>query len=501
MGIPKAVASSVKTPGYYFAINLLGQSANPGTAPLRTLLIAPKSSAGNITPDSEVRKVSGTTDVAAALGPGTQGHLAAKKFYQRHGLGPLDVIAPTASAGSVATGTQTFTGPASESSTLRLRVAGRIVEVPWLSGETATQFATRAAASVNALGDDLPVTAAPSTGSVVYTARVAGPWGNDITLNASIYSGGGGIAITVNPTALSGGTTEPSFATALATVSTREYARIIPCLSNADATDATSSSNGERLANHITTFQQGNAALLQVGVIGHTGSTSNAKAGAIDRNNAAVEYVLGRSFQDLPCEIAAAEAGDALRCIELRPNFNRIGNVHNLYGPLDPVANKLSAVEVEDLLNNGVTPLDLDSAGVPFVVRPITTHSTSSGAPDYRAFDLSDTDGAYAVFRGLRTALPQEFPNASISPNLPAGADLLPAGVVEIRDARAFIISYLRFWVRQGVLDGVKLDAAIENDQLVVEIDDVDDSQVNVFIPHKCLRPLAKWSVVGSKAS
>jgi phage tail sheath gpL-like len=500
MSIPKAVASSVKTPGFYLAVNLLAAAANPGTAALRALLIAPKSSAGTIAVGTEVRRCFGPGDVATALGAGTLGHLAAKKFYQRHGLGSLDVVAPTASAGVVATGTQTFTGPATENTVIRLDVAGRLLDVSWLTGESATTFAARGAAAVNALGDDLPVTAAPSTGSIVYTAKIAGLWGNDILLNASIFSGGGGTAVSVNPPALSAGTLEPDFTTVLALVSTTEYGRIIACLSNADATDTSSSSNGERLALHIDAHESGNRALLQVGVVGHTGSVANAKAGAIDRNNEAVQYVFGRSFRDLPAELAGAEAGDALRAIALRPTLNRIGNVHNLYGPRDVVASRLSGAEIEDLLSNGVTPLDIDqTSGVPYLVAPITTHSTSGSAPDFRAFYLSDTDGLYDVARDLRVAIPQQFPNCSISPDLDASADALPAGVIELRDARAFIISRLRFKARDGVIDRTKLDATIESGELVVEIDESDESQVNVFIPAKIIKPLAKWSVVVAK--
>jgi phage tail sheath gpL-like len=504
MPIQKAVASSVKTPGFYLSLNLLGNPANPGTAQLRALIMAPKSSAGNITANTEVRQCFGPTDVATALGAGTPGHLAAQKLFQRFGLASLDVVAPTASAGSAAAGTQEFSGTATENSTIRLRVHGRIIDVPWLSGEDNEDFVARAVAYVNEQGNDLFVTAVDATsGAMTYSAKIAGPWGNDVRLHASILEGGGGITIDTNPAACTGGTTEPTFATALTLVSTTEYRRIIPCLSNADAADTSSSSNAERLALHIDAFEDGLGALLQVGVVGVTGSVANAKAGAIDRNNEAMQYVLGRVFDDLPCELAGAEAGDALRFMTTdRPNFNRIGNVHNLYGPRDVVTNKLSDTEVEDLLNNGVTPLQVDSlTGAIYVVRPITTHSTFGGAPDYRALDLPDTDGLFSVFGDLRVATPQQFPNCSISPDLPPGSDPLPPGVVEVKDVRAFVISRLRFWTRQGVLNKAALDLAIENDDLSVEIDESDGTQVNIFVPATVIRPLAKFGMVGNKVA
>jgi phage tail sheath gpL-like len=503
MPITKAVASSVKTPGFYLLLNLLGNPANPGLSAYRALIIAPKSSAGNITPNTEVRQCYGPADAAIAVGAGTPGHLASKRFFQRFPLGVLDIVSPTASAGAAATATQTFTGPATESSTIRFRIHGRLIDVAWLSGESAATFVARAVATINQFADDLFVTASDATGgSLLYTAKVAGPWGNDVRLHAAIQDGGGGIAVTVNPVACTGGMTEPVFTTALSLVSTREYRRIIACLSNADAADTSSSSNGERLATHIDAYESGLGSLLQVGVVGTTGSTASAKAGAIDRNNEAMQYVLGRAWDDLPCELAAAEAGDALRWLTVRANYNRIGNRHDLYGPRDVVTNKLSATEIEDLLNNGVTPLDVDSlTGATFVVQPITTHSVTSGAPDYRAYHLSDIDAMFSIFQDLRAATPLEFPNASISPDLPAGSDPLPAGVVEIRDVRAFVISRLRFQVRAGVAQGPALDASITAGELSVDIDEVNSSQVNIFVPLSIIKPLSKFGMVGAKVA
>lgn len=507
MALQKAVASSTKTPGVFISINMLGAAANPGTAPLRTLLMAPKSSAGNIAANTEVRRCFGPNDVATALGAGTIGHLASKRFFQKFPLGSLDVVAPTASAGAAATATQTFTGPATENTTIRFRVHGRTVEVAWLSGESAATFVARAVTTINQQSDDLFVTASDAgSGSILYTAKVNGPWGNDVRLYAAIYSGGGGVAVSVNPANATGGTTEPSFATALTLVSVSEYARIIACLSNADATDATSSSNGERLGNHLATYGAGRGAKLQVGVIGHTGTTSNAKAGAIDRNSTVMQYVLGRAWDDLPGELAGEQAGGALAAVSIRANFNRIGELSNLYGPRDVVTNKLSDAETEDLLSNGVSPLDVDAlTGARYLVEPITTHSLNGSNPDYRAYHLSDTDSMFSVVRGLRAALPEEFPNASISPDLPAGADPLPAGVVELRDVRGFVVSFLRGQARGGVVDSVRLDAAIDGTDpeatLGVEIDDTDGSQVNLFLPLAIIKPLAKFSLVASKVA
>lgn len=501
--IAKAVASTVKTPGFYQTVNLLGGASNPGTSALRVLLICPpNTSGGDITADTEVRQVFGPDDVATALGSGNPGHLASKRLFEHYGLAKVDVIAPAESAGAAATGTQTFSGTATENSTLRFRVHGRTIDVAWLSGEASTAFVARAVPAINALASDLFATAAANTSDIDYTAKSKGPWGNDVRLNVSVIEGGGGITIAANPATLTSGTTEPTIATALTNVDTTEYGLIVLCVSNADATLATSSSNVDRLKVQIQTLDSGNAAKLQFGIVGHTGAIADVKGGSADRNAAEMEYVYGQTFEDLPCELAGAEAGDTLRFVTLRPNYNRIGNKLNLYGPADVPTSKLTDAEVEDLLESGVTPLSFElGTSEIFVVRPITTHSLNGANPDFRALDVSDVHGIYAVARDLRAAVPIEFANASISEDLPPNADPLPPGVVEIKDVRAFVTSRLGFWVKQGVVNRAALQAAIDADELVFELDAGDETQLNSILPLKIVKPLAKIGNVVQKVA
>jgi phage tail sheath gpL-like len=166
------------------------------------------------------------------------------------------------------------------------------------------------------------------------------------------------------------------------------------------------------------------------------------------------------------------------------------------------VGEKLTGNEVEDLLSNGVTPIDQQPiTGELFTVRPITTHSLSGATPDYRAFDLSDTDGMYTVAEDIRDSLPIEFKNCSITANLPAGVNRLPAGVVEIKDVKAFVVSRLGLWVDLGVVDGARLEASIQAQELIVELNASDATQVDIFMPLAIIKPLAKMGVVAAKVA
>lgn len=501
---PLAVSPTVKTPGFYLNINLLGGAAAPGNGALRVLIISPKNTSdGNITPGTEIRQVFGADDVATSHGQGNQAHLCAKRLFQHYKLASVDVAAAAESAGAAAAATTTFTGPVTENSVVRFRIHGRVIDVPWNSGEAATAFVARAVLTLSGFNKDLFVTVADGgTGSITYTAKSKGPWGNDVLVNASFSVGGTGGAVSVSPAALTGGTTEPTIATVLSNVDTKQYRRIILCISNADATLTTSSSNAERLRDHIQLLDQGNSAKLQIGCVGFTGTTTNAKGGAVDRNAEAFQYVLGRDFEDLPCELAGAEVGDTLAAISIRANRNRIRNKLKLYGPRVISDSRLTEAEVEDLLNNGVTPLDFEEGtGEIFVVRPITTHSLDGANPDYRCLDMTDVDGVYTVADDLRTAVVQEFRNCSISPDQPPNSDPLPEGVVELKDVRAFYLSRLELWAARGVVNRTELRATVAADGFGFSINASDPTQVDTFLPFSIVKPLAKIGTVIQKTA
>lgn len=503
MTVPVAVSPSTKSPGTFLSVDLLGGAANPGSAALRILLIGCKNTAdGDITADGEVRTVFGADDVLTSHGAGNIVHLAAKQLFGANGTAGVDVAAPASGGGATATATQTFAGTATENSTVRFRIHGRTLDVAWLNGEAVATFHARAVAAINALGNDLFTIASGVSPDIVHTAKSAGPWGNDVLLNASIVEGGGGISISANPTSLSGGTTEPDITNVLGLVTTRRYRRIVLCASNADASATGSSANPDRLLTHLLATNTGAQALLQVGLVGHTGTIANVSAGAVDRNSPEFEYVYCQDSEDLPGELAGAEAGDAMRWVALRPNYNRIGNRLNVLGPRDPVASKLTAAEIEALLNTGVSPIDLEPVtNEPFLVRPITTHSLNGANPDFRAFDMPDIDATFSVAEDLQVALATEFANASISPDLPAGADPLPPGVVEERDIKAFVIARLQFWANLGVIDRTKMEAALANGDFSFGINVSDATQFDIFGLANIIRPLAKIGLVLSKAN
>ncbi|WP_437759485.1 hypothetical protein [Sorangium sp. So ce1389] len=508
MSIPVAVSPATKSPGFYQLLNLLAGPASAGLSGLRALIISPKSSAGTITANSQVvQTVSGADHVKTLLGPGTPGHLAAVALFRAHGLAKVDVVAPTASAGAAATGTITLddTTPISAAQTVTATIKGVPITISWLVGETDTTAATKLVAAINGATDKLPVTASNGNGTltaVTLTAKIAGPWGNDTRYRVTLSDGAGG-SVTAAGATLTGGTTEPDFSTVLGLVQTTEYDFILPCVSNADAQSNSATSNPGRIKTHIDAYDSGAQPLYQQQVVGCTGSLASTKTGAIGRNHGPTQYVLCVNGESLGCEWAGWEVGRRLKAEELDPAVNRIGDeIEGLYGPFDLVGDKPTAIETEDALSSGISIVDFDAQGDPFMVRPITTYSQdANGNPDYRLLDVSGVSGAYAFMKDLRVSVPTEFKGAKLSKDQAPGDDPLPAGVVEERDIKSFVLSRASLFVSRGILRRDKLNEAVANGTFIVQVDATDESQVNIVLPFGIVKPLAKFSMVGQRVA
>lgn len=518
MPLPKATPSSTKTPGFYLRINLAAGPNNAGTAALRGLLICHKGSDGNITPETERRTCYSADDVKTAIGNAQPGHLAAIMAFLAWGALILDVVATAAPSGgtpAAATNTLTITGAPTDTNYWEIDVAGRKTgAIGWFVGESITTFRTRLMAAINELNSSTTnpspaLATAGGAGVVNLTAISNGDWGNDVTYGFTKLSGSGG-TIAAAGSKLAAGVGTISVTAALALVDVNEYDAICLASSNTDAIDATGTSNAELLMTHIESHQDGGNSMLQYGgnsmlqygFVGCTDTIANVKAGAIGRNSKVMTYAYAQNAQSLPAEFAGWEMGDALRWYSVRANWNRIGNPASnlLYGSKNREADLLRFNESEDLLSNGVTPYDFAPRSDQLrLIKPITTYSFIGSNPDYRCHYQSDVFGQFAFAKDLRASLPVEFANCSITEDLPPGDDALPEGVVERRDVETFTFAKGRSWARGGVLHKLYLEESIENGTFAVEIDEDDESQVNIFIPDKIVKPLAKIGVVINK--
>lgn len=505
MTVPLAVSPSAKTPGVYVSVDLSAGAAAAGVGTLSILLIAPKSSSGDLTDDSEIRAGAGEASAATAFGRGTIGHRMAELIYGQDAGAQVDFAAPTAGGGT-ATLDVTASGVPTADNAVEFNVDGNVVEVLWLASETADEFKARAIAELDAAVQGKLPTAHSSggVGIVQIDSKVTGNLGNDIQVRAKLVNAQTGTeAIDTNTfTNLAGGTTDPDLTTVLSNAQGKEYHYIVAGLSNADAQSNGGTSNPARVEAHINAYNTGLDAKLQQAVVASTGSIANAKVGAIARNEGTFEHVCCVNALSLPGEFAAREAGGRLAAVKLYAAKNRAGlELTGLFGSPDVIADRPTTPESEDALSNGVAIVSYNSSGDPLIVRPITTQSQdSAGGSDTRLLDVQNVDVAYVVVRDIRSALPQEFAGASIIEDLAPGEDPPEGGeVVEVRDVRGFVVQRLRTWATAGVIQRAPLEAAIADGSLVVRINPSDATQVDMVLPFKAVQPLLKFGVVGQR--
>lgn len=505
MAIPLAVGPGQLTPGLYLVVDLLAGAASPGTGTLRVALMATQSSAGDLTDDIEVRAGGGEVTAQTAFGIGSVGALAAKQIYDVFPAAVLDFISPTAGAG-LGTLDLTAAGVPTSNTSVLVDVMGREFEVAWLAAETADDIKTKIIDAINQRTEVLAcVASSGGVGIVQIDSKVVGNIGNDIKVSAVLslaQTGSETFTGALVPTPLAGGTTDPDFTTALSNLEGREYAYILPCLSNADAGNVSTQNNMSKTVDHINNFNTGLNAKLEQVIVGITTTIALATAASAAANGAqndvTGELILCVNGRGLPGELGGREVGGWLLGLSTDPAVNRIGEDMSSYiGAVDLIADTPTAAQSETALGNGVALIGYTAQGLEVLVRPVTTHSQdATGAPDLRLLDAQNVAATYIISRDLRSALPAEFPNAKIVKDTEPGADPPPKGVIEERDIKAFVISRLRFWQAQGVITKASLDTAINGGTLIVEVNATDATQVDIVLPFSIVPPLAKFGVV-----
>lgn len=506
LGLTTAIDPTTRRPGVGILINLRTGKSSAAGGEIRYLLLGQKrTSGGTATVETLYEDMADADAVGVLAGVGSQAHLAAQRLFEEHPTATVDLIVLTESGGTAASGTITLddTTPVTVAQTLSVFVAGRELLIPWAAAETDVTVATRLVAKVAALTKELPVTATNGGGTlavVTLTAKAKGPWGNDIKISTSL-SGGTGGTTTASGAALASGATEPSVATALGLITQREYRLIVPCISNADAATASATSTFGRLKTHIQAYDSGIGALLQTAIGACTDSTTNAKAMSNQHGLENFSHHLIRGALSLPCEWAGAIAGIIGREIASDPNHNFIHTEFQatLYGSPTINSDALTNAEIEDLLTSGVSYVGYTLGGgqVPRLERPISCYfEDSDGNPDDRILDIGKVYGAIAVGADLRVQVQRAFAGKKLLPNLPSGLTTIPPNIVEEKSAKSFVLGRIRSqWVASGVVNGVELDAAVEDGTLFVRVNPTDETQLDVFLPLRIVPPLVKTSI------
>jgi phage tail sheath gpL-like len=512
MSLPTAVSPSNPVPGVYANVALLYSAQGPGLGTFKVLLISPPASVGgNIGVNTEIRSVSSADDIELAAGK-CLGWFAYKALLEAYPDIQVDLVCPAESAGAAATQTLVFGGAPTTNCAWDIYISEeKAASVVWAVGDSATVAQAAAVIELAKTSSRVFCLATGATATVTLTARGKGPAGNDITVRVVQTAGAGG-TLTPGGSKLAGGTTEPDVTTALGLIGGRRYTMLLPCLSNADATSGSSSGNVKKCTDYVASVISGRNARLEQMVVASTLTYGAAKTGATagngGGNNPNLQHICSRNDGSLPCVLAAAELGDRLFRRSTQSSANRIGSyLKTIKGSPNWQTDMPSDIEAADLLNSGVSPVSYDASGAPISLRPITTHyQDSSGNQDRRCFDVNEVDGIYDTTADVAVAVQQEYmtpgQQVKISPDLAPDAqpDDLPEGVVEERDIRATVSNRMRFWIRKGVIDKTKWEAAaVPGGAFKVKINASDPTQVDCFLPLACFKNFAKFSLYAAK--
>ena len=456
----------------------------------RAILLGQKLAAGSAAADVPV-PVSSLTQAKALFGTGSMLARMVEKFLAGNTASELWAV-PLAEpgAGVAATGSILVTGPATAAGTISLYVAGQIIAIPVASADSANTIAAAINSAINAAAD-LPVTSTVSTATVTVLSKWKGATGNDITLQHS-YGGvlagealptGTGLTIT----AMSGGTSAPSLATAIANLGDEPYEHVAFPFTDSTSLNAIRDQYGFGDSGRWGWMRQ---------LYGHVWSAIRGTQGALttfgNARNDGVISVLGveTSSPTPPWEWAAAYTAKAARALLNDPA--RPLQTLTLDGVLPARhESRFTLTERNTLLYDGVATQFVDKSGTVHIDRAVTTYQANSfGQPDDAFLDATTLATLAAVLREMKGRITSKFPRhklANDGTRFGQGQAIVTPKVI-----KAELVAHYRSLEERGLVENADAFKAA----LIVERSITDPTRVDVLYPPDLVNPLVIFAVV-----
>jgi phage tail sheath gpL-like len=392
---PVGLTTNEPLPGVYLETNF-AQGPAVGSGLTRGLLvIANRSSIGTAALDSTIYgpdtpvPLQTEPQMIALGGPGSEAHRMFRRIANVTGGQsgpPVYWLFVTESAGAKATGTITIAGTATGNATHRLWVGDEFVDTGIYVGDTPTVIAAAIAENVNAKLH-WAVTAANVAGVLTITAKQNGLRGNWIRFQAAIFAP---VSPTTTTTAttdgfMAGGTTSDSNAAALAIILGRWFYQIVSAAEDATQVGA--------LVSQIATQAMALNGLRQRLFFGSVDTPANAITIAVGVNAPRVEMIHHEKNPFTPAELAANNAIvyalEEASELGFRTNFIGYGNTAKTQPYWKVPASRVqsawpSPATQRSLLQNGITPIAVNSTGSTYIVDRFDTRSLNGATPDPR---------------------------------------------------------------------------------------------------------------------
>jgi phage tail sheath gpL-like len=440
-------------------------------------------------------------DAATYFGRGSELHRMALRVFEQYPDALVYGCAVAESGGNRATVVCTFATNASAAFAVRVRIAGKTIDVPVASADTPTVIATAVA---NAILDevDLPVTAQFSVGALTISAKHPGPRGNSLHARLSFVDGAGReTTITTSSTGsgagttgqmsggaaesgvylFTGGTTADDVTAALAALASTKFDRYV--LAMRDAT------NVDLVAAQLDSMAGVTNQKRQQFITCTSDTLANATTLATARNDSRGQivwhYVSPLPPEEVAAQVCAARlAGDNVvggslvgEASDPAANLDGVG-LRSIAAQLD-VADQPTTTEIESALNNGLTPLAPRGAFAS-VVRSITTRSLdASSQPSYSVLDTSNVTICDHVADDLQSDLTATFAGCKLASDSDDGEPPDVARVVTPSIIRSRLHYKLKGYEGAGIIRDVDANLAL----LVVEEDAGVAGRVNAEIP------------------
>jgi len=412
-----------RTPASLRELRFAQGSSSGGGAERTVLLFANKTSAGTETVDVIGTPIADRQDCIDRFGRRSEAHLMYRTLLAADpsaAQATVRIVAPTESAGTATTRTITFATTASGTTTCFVDLIGERVGFTVTTGDVVATIATNCAAAINAADSgNWPVTASAALGVVTVTAANIGPRGDyvlgtgtNIGLRCSFAKD---VTTTITVAAITAGTTEDDFTAAYAEMAQGEYYyQVSPKFSTSGPT-ATDNGVGEHIANIVT----GNLPIngkSQLVIFGLVGTQANATTVGTDTDaNSVFAYFFHAKNSDWTPGMIAAHCAGVMRSQWARhPAWNLAGYANSDETPWRiPApysnANRLTAVEIESDLKDGVSPIGVNPAGGTYLVRQITSRNLNTqGSKDYRASEGHIPSAVHAFWARVKQVLAEQ---------------------------------------------------------------------------------------------
>lgn len=462
---------TINTPGYFVEFDSSRAMKGASIQPHSVLLVGQMLTSGSGTA-STVYAVKSGAEALSLFGNKSQLAQMVAAYKAQDSLTQVYAIG-VAEGTTAATGSITWTGPATEAGALVLYISGRRVSVSVANGDSAATIETNALAAL-ALETDLTDTVAADAGTGVdFTAVCKGTLGNQIIIGHSQLAGERPPAgVTVTVTAMSGGATDPSYTAAIAAMTEDQYHTVVSGLCTSTVCAA-----------FVTELESRWGPMRQIeGVL--FAAFADTRANLTTLGNAFNSYAMvlcgmeKSALMRAPWEIAAAAAAVSAQQTQVDPARACTGLTVGGFSAAKRGAG-FTRAERDILLSDGVATFTASQDGRLLVERFVTTYQTnSSSIPDTALRDLHPVVRTLAALRySLRVRIGTRFARFKLADD----GNVIPPGqpIVTPKIIRAEIIALFQDWQQLGWVENLEQFKA----ELFVERDASDPNRVNAILP------------------